>query len=49
MCWFATGVVEPIVWYEGSNLSDRRHLITDRQGSIVAEDGASVERVTQKE
>jgi hypothetical protein len=39
------GVDEPIVWYEGANLSDRRHLIADRQGSIIAEDGASVARV----
>ncbi len=38
------GVDEPIVWYEGSGLTDRRHLITDRQGSVIAEDGASVVR-----
>lgn len=38
------GVDEPIVWYEGSALTDRRHLITDRQGSIAAVDGATVDR-----
>ncbi len=30
------GVDEPIVWYEGLTLSDRRWFIADRQGSIVA-------------
>ncbi len=28
---------EPIVWYEGSGLADRRWLLQDRQGSIIAE------------
>ena len=37
-------VDEPIVWYEGSGTSDRRHLITDHQGTVIAEDGASVVR-----
>jgi RHS repeat-associated protein len=27
---------DPLVWYEGSGLGDRRHLRTDHQGSIVA-------------
>jgi len=40
------GVDEPIVRYEGANLSDRRYLITDNQGSIVAEQGASTTRYT---
>ncbi|PXA85322.1 hypothetical protein DMC25_15570 [Caulobacter sp. D4A] len=30
------GVDEPLVWYEGSGLSNRRLLRGDRQGSIVA-------------
>jgi len=30
------GVDEPLVWYEGDDLSDPRWLIADRQGSIVA-------------
>ena len=38
------GVDEPIVWYEGSGTSDRRYLITDHQGTAIAEDGASVVR-----
>lgn len=38
------GVDEPIVWYEGSGTSDRRHLITDHQGSIIAASGASTTR-----
>ncbi|SFK79865.1 RHS repeat-associated core domain-containing protein, partial [Caulobacter sp. UNC279MFTsu5.1] len=29
-------VDDPIVWYEGASLADRRHLLTDGQGSIVA-------------
>jgi len=27
---------EPIVWYEGSGTSDRRYLVADERGSIVA-------------
>ncbi|AXE63948.1 hypothetical protein BBF93_06740 [Hyphomonas sp. CACIAM 19H1] len=30
------GIDEPLVWYEGAGLTDRRYLIADRQGSIVA-------------
>lgn len=30
------GVDEPLVWYEGSGLTDRRWLTTDNQGSIIA-------------
>ncbi|HRK63601.1 MAG TPA: RHS repeat-associated core domain-containing protein [Terricaulis sp.] len=30
------GMDEPIVWYEGSGTSDRRWLVTDELGSIVA-------------
>ncbi|WP_207764659.1 RHS repeat-associated core domain-containing protein [Hyphococcus luteus] len=30
------GVDEPIVWYEGDDASDRRFLIPDERGSIVA-------------
>jgi RHS repeat-associated protein len=30
------GTDEPLVWYEGSGLTDRRWLHADRQGSIVA-------------
>jgi RHS repeat-associated protein len=35
------GVDEPIVRYEGANLSDRRYLLADNQGSVIAEAGAS--------
>jgi len=31
-----SGVDEPIVWYEGSGTSDRRWLVADERGSIVA-------------
>ncbi|WP_162251676.1 RHS repeat domain-containing protein [Caulobacter sp. Root1472] len=31
-----SAVDDPIVWYEGPSLADRRHLFTDWQGSIVA-------------
>lgn len=35
-----------LVWYEGAGLSDKRYLIADRQGSIVAANGASTTRHT---
>jgi RHS repeat-associated protein len=35
------GIDEPLVWYEGSGTSDRRHLIADERGSIVATTGSS--------
>ncbi len=35
------GVDEPLVWYEGAGLSDRRYLITNHQGSVIAENGAT--------
>jgi RHS repeat-associated protein len=38
------GTDEPIVWYEGSGASDRRYLITDHQGSVIAAAGASTTR-----
>jgi RHS repeat-associated protein len=38
------GVDEPLVWYEGSGLTDRRYLVTDNQGTVIAEDGAAVVR-----
>lgn len=31
-----TGPDEPLLWYEGSGLNDRRHLRSDYQGSVVA-------------
>ena len=40
------GIDEPLVWYEGAGLTDRRYLIADRQGSIVAANGASTTRYT---
>lgn len=40
------GVDEPIVWYEGSGLSDRRYMIADHQGSIIAANGATTTRYT---
>lgn len=36
-----SAVDDPIVWYEGASLSDRRHLFTDWQGSIVARANAA--------
>jgi RHS repeat-associated protein len=30
------GMDEPLVWYEGSGTADRRYLISDERGSIVA-------------
>ncbi|GAM96817.1 wall associated protein [alpha proteobacterium U9-1i] len=39
-------VDEPIVWYEGSGTSDRRHLVTDNLGSVIAASGASTTRYT---
>ena len=41
---YGPSIDEPIVWYEGATTSDRRYLISDRLGSIVAEDGASTIR-----
>jgi RHS repeat-associated protein len=35
------GVDEPLVWYEGATLTDRRWFASDRQGSIVATSNAS--------
>lgn len=35
------GVDAPIVWYEGSGLTDRRFLHANHQGSIVAASGAT--------
>ncbi len=35
------GVDEPIVWYEGSGTSDRRSLVADERGSVVAVTNAS--------
>lgn len=39
------GVDEPVVWYEGSGLTDARHLMADERGSIVAVSGASTTRL----
>ncbi len=37
------GVDEPLVWYEGSGTTDRRWLLADERGSVVAvTDGAGV-------
>ncbi len=41
---FGPGVDEPLVWYEGAGTSDRRHLIADHQGSVMAENGAATVR-----
>jgi RHS repeat-associated protein len=30
------GADDPVLWYEGSTLNNRRHLRTDHQGSVVA-------------
>ncbi len=33
---FGPGINEPLVWYEGSGTSDRRWLLGDERGSIIA-------------
>jgi RHS repeat-associated protein len=38
---FGPNTDEPLVWYEGSGTTDRRWLISDNQGSIVAVTNAS--------
>jgi YD repeat-containing protein len=38
------GVDEPLVQYNGTGTTDRRYLITDHQGSVIAENGATVNR-----
>jgi RHS repeat-associated protein len=38
------GVDEPVLWYEGAGTSDRRYLITDHQGSVIAANGATTTR-----
>jgi hypothetical protein len=43
-CVHGPGVDEPLVWYEGAGASDRRYLIADRPGSVIAENGASTTR-----
>jgi RHS repeat-associated protein len=38
---YGAGVDEPLVWYQGSGLTDRRWLIPDWQGTVIAHvDGA---------
>ena len=37
------GIDEPLVWYEGAGTADRRYLIADQLGSIVAANGAATE------
>jgi RHS repeat-associated protein len=36
-----TGVDDPVLWYEGAGLGDRRSLFADHQGSVVAVANAS--------
>ena len=36
-----SGVDDPVVWYEGANLTNRRHLLTNEQGSVIAVTDAS--------
>jgi RHS repeat-associated protein len=38
---YGPGVDTPLVWYEGAGITDRRWLIPDERGSIVAVTGAS--------
>ena len=33
---FGPGVDEALVWYEGTGVSDRRYVVADERGSIVA-------------
>jgi RHS repeat-associated protein len=35
------GTDEPLVWYEGSGTSDRRHMFADEMGSVVAVEASS--------
>lgn len=37
----ASGVDDPVLWYEGSGTADRRWLFADHQGSIVGISGAA--------
>jgi len=37
------GIDEPLVWYEGAGLSDRRYLYADERGSIISVTGTSPE------
>jgi RHS repeat-associated protein len=38
------GVDEPLVQYNGSGTNDRRYLIADHQGSVIAENGSTTTR-----
>jgi RHS repeat-associated protein len=38
------GIDEPLVWYEGSGLTDRRYLYADHLGSVIAAVGTSTTR-----
>jgi RHS repeat-associated protein len=40
-CVYGPGAGSPLVWYEGSGMTDRRWLIPDERGSIVAITNAS--------
>lgn len=43
------GLDEPLVWYEGSSTSDRRHLYADERGSIIAVEGSTTTKNTYDE
>ncbi len=43
------GMDEPLVWCEGAGTSDRRYLITDQLGSVVAANGATTTLYTYDE
>ncbi|MEY2759346.1 MAG: hypothetical protein RIR33_3124 [Pseudomonadota bacterium] len=43
------GVDEPLVWYEGSSTTDRRHLYADERGSIITVEGATTTKNTYDE
>ena len=40
---------EPLVWYEGSGSTDRRHLYADERGSVIAVEGSTTTKNTYDE
>src|SRR3546814_14779468 len=43
---FGPGADEPLVWYHGSGTTDRRWLIADERGSIIAATGSTGSPIT---
>src|SRR3546814_4302076 len=45
-CVVGPGADEPLVWYHGSGTTDRRWLIADERGSIIAATGSTGSPIT---